>query len=393
MAETKKLIPKRRFKEFQNAEAWEERKLCEFSSYYTSSLTVGDAKVNGKYRLYDVNAMIGYTNEAAQLNDYITIIKDGSGVGRVRLLPKKTNFIGTMGAILSNNSDINFLYCCLENTDFSKHINGATIPHVYYRDYGNDKYFVPSIVEQKKIGTFFKNLDNLITLHRRKLDKIKSMKKAYLSEMFPAEGESRPKRRFKGFSDDWEVCKLGKLTNILSAARVHKEEWTSSGVPFFRSSDVVSNYKGKGNDKAFISLELYTKLIGVSGKLEKDDILITGGGSIGIPYIVPNNAPLYSKDADLIWVKSSVIHDSRYLFNYFATPEFRKYLSSISHTGTIAHYTIEQVKETPICLPSIDEQNVIGLFFTNLDNLITLHQQKLDKLKNLKKAYLNEMFI
>ncbi|NEW09399.1 restriction endonuclease subunit S [Paenibacillus sp. SYP-B3998] len=203
-----------------------------------------------------------------------------------------------------------------------------------------------------------------------------------------------PKRRFKEYQDTncWEQRTVGELTNVASAARVHKEEWASSGIPFFRSSDVVSAYKGKENEKAFISIELYEQLARVSGKLEKDDILITGGGSIGIPYIVPNNDPLYSKDADLIWIKSSEKFNSRYLYTYFTSPEFRRYLRGISHIGTIAHYTIEQVKETPIRLPSIDEQNDIGSYFTQLDHLITLHQRKLEKAKALKSAYLSEMF-
>jgi type I restriction enzyme S subunit len=244
-----------------------------------------------------------------------------------------------------------------------------------------------------KIVSLFKNIDNLITLQQRKLEKAKALKSAYLSEMFPAEGEREPKRRFAGFTDTWEQRKVGDLTNVASAARVHKEEWASSGVPFFRSSDVVSAYKGNENEKAFISFELYEQLTRVSGKLEKDDILITGGGSIGIPYIVPNNEPLYSKDADLIWVKSTEKFNSRYLYTFFTSPEFRRYLNGISHIGTIAHYTIEQVKETPICLPSIEEQNEIGAYFAHLDNLITLQQRKLEKLQNIKKAYLNEIFI
>lgn len=198
--------------------------------------------------------------------------------------------------------------------------------------------------------------------------------------------------RFKGFTDDWELRKLGELTNIASAARVHKEEWASFGVPFFRSSDVVSEYRGTENEKAFISYELYEQLSQISGKLEKDDILITGGGSIGIPYIVTNNEPLYSKDADLIWIKSSKNFNSKYLYTYFATSYFRSYVSSISHIGTIAHYTIEQVKNTPIYVPSYDEQEKIGLFFQNLDRLIALHQRKYDKLINVKKAMLKKMF-
>ena len=201
-----------------------------------------------------------------------------------------------------------------------------------------------------------------------------------------------PKLRFKGFKDDWEQRKVGKLTNVLSASRVHKEEWAEDGVPFFRSSDVVSAFKGTENEKAFISVELYEQLAKSSGKLEKNDILITGGGSIGIPYIMPDNKPLYSKDADLIWIKHSANFDSIYLYTYFMSEEFREYLASISHTGTIAHYTIEQVKDTPVRLPSIDEQRKLGNFFVSLDHLITLHQRKLEKLKIVKKAMLENCF-
>ena len=201
-----------------------------------------------------------------------------------------------------------------------------------------------------------------------------------------------PRIRFKGFTDDWEQRKVGELTNVLSASRVHKEDWTDEGVPFFRSSDVVAAFKGTENDKAFISFELYEQLTKSSGKLEKNDILITGGGSIGIPYIVPDNETLYSKDADLIWIKHSANFDSRYLYIYFTSKEFRDYLSSISHTGTIAHYTIEQVKDTPVRLSSIDEQKQIGAYFDSLDTLIALHQRKLDKLKTTKNFILENMF-
>ena len=201
-----------------------------------------------------------------------------------------------------------------------------------------------------------------------------------------------PAIRFKGYQNDWEQRKVGELTNVLSASRVHKEEWAEDGIPFFRSSDVVSAFKGTENKKAFISIELYEQLAKSSGKLEQNDILITGGGSIGIPYIVPDNKPLYSKDADLIWIKHSANFDSRYLYTYFISEEFREYLASISHMGTIAHYTIEQVKDTPVRLPSIDEQRELGDFFVSLDHLITLHQRKLDKLKILKKTMLENCF-
>lgn len=169
---------------------------------------------------------------------------------------------------------------------------------------------------------------------------------------------------------------MGEVTELKSASRVHKGEWTDSGVPFFRSSDVMAAINGATNEKAYISEELYEKLSSASGKLEKGDVLVTGGGSVGNPYIVPNNEPLYTKDADLLWIKNQGRFHPYFLYEYFFSPTFRIYLNSISHVGTIAHYTITQLSETPICLPDIEEQIKVGEYFDSLDHLITLHQKK-----------------
>ena len=201
-----------------------------------------------------------------------------------------------------------------------------------------------------------------------------------------------PQIRFSGFTDTWEQRKFSELTEIRSASRVHKEEWQSSGVPFYRSSDVMAALNGTENEKAFISEELYEKLSAVSGKLEKGDVLVTGGGSVGKPYIVPNNEPLYTKDADLLWIKNNENLDPYFVYTFFFSPTFTDYLNSVSHVGTIAHYTITQLGETPITLPCVSEQQKIGDYFRNLDSLITLHQRKYDKLTKVKKAMLEKMF-
>jgi type I restriction enzyme S subunit len=204
--------------------------------------------------------------------------------------------------------------------------------------------------------------------------------------------ENTPKIRFPGFTDAWEQRRLGELMEISSASRVHKEEWTETGVPFFRSSDVVSAFKGLENDRAFISYELFEELSNKSGKVQENDLLVTGGGSIGIPYKVRNNEPLYFKDADLIWLKNSSLINSDFLYTFLITPVFRRYVGSITHIGTISHYTIEQAKATPIMMPEIEEQTKIGTFFKHLDHLITLHQRKLNNAKNLKAGLLQKMF-
>lgn len=201
-----------------------------------------------------------------------------------------------------------------------------------------------------------------------------------------------PAIRFKGFDGEWVSTELGKLFDITSAARVHKDEWVDDGVPFFRTSDVVSIYKGLENKKAYISFDLYKELSTKSGAVKKDDLLITGGGSIGIPYLITTSEPLYFKDADLLWLKNTTGTNGYFLFTFFSSQLFRKYINGISHIGTISHYTIEQAKVTPIKVSCSDEQTQVGNYFQQLDTLIAQHQQKHDKLINLKKSLLEKMF-
>ena len=201
-----------------------------------------------------------------------------------------------------------------------------------------------------------------------------------------------PKLRFKEFDEDWSDSKLGQLIGISSASRVFKEQWQTSGVPFFRTSDVVSISKNKENEKAYISLELFEELSKKSGKIQKGDLLVTGGGTIGIPYLVKNDEPLYFKDADLLWMKSSGIIDGSFLYNFFISPKFREYLKSISHTGTISHFTIEQAKVTPFQYPSKEEQTKIATFLSAVDEKIAQLSQKLHLLEQYKQGMMQKIF-
>ena len=201
-----------------------------------------------------------------------------------------------------------------------------------------------------------------------------------------------PKLRFKEFDGDWTSKQLGKIIGISSASRVFKEQWQDSGVPFFRTSDVVSIFKNKENEKAYISLELFEELAKKSGKIKQGDLLVTGGGSIGIPYLVPNDQPLYFKDADLLWMKSSGIVEGSFLYNFFISPKFREYLKSISHTGTISHFTIEQAKATPFGFPSKEEQTKIASFLSNVDEKISQLTQKHALLSQYKQGMMQKLF-
>ncbi|MED1902432.1 restriction endonuclease subunit S [Bacillus thuringiensis] len=201
-----------------------------------------------------------------------------------------------------------------------------------------------------------------------------------------------PEIRFKGFNDEWISNNLGDMIDISSASRVHKDEWTSEGIPFFRSSDVISKYMRKYNTPAFISDTLYQELSKKSGKMKVGDLLVTGGGTIGVPYLIENEDPLYFKDADLIWLKNAGVIDGRFLYNFYISPQTRRYISSITHIGTISHYTIEQGKNTPISFPVKSEQEKIGTFFKQLDVTIALQQQLVEQQQQYKKAMIQKMF-
>ena len=201
-----------------------------------------------------------------------------------------------------------------------------------------------------------------------------------------------PKLRFKEFINDWKITSLGSEIGISSASRVLKEQWRASGVPFFRTSDVISIFKSEENQKVFISYDLFETLSNKSGRIKKGDLLITGGGSIGIPYLKKDNSPLYFKDADLLWLKSSEKINGEFLYNFFQSQSFKVYLKSISHTGTISHFTIEQAKTTPINLPSKEEQTKIANFLTTVDEKISQLNKQHQLMIQYKKGVMQKIF-
>ena len=393
--------PKIRFKGYE--EDWEQRKLGDVTELKSASrVHKGEWTDSGVpfFRSSDVMAAInGTTNEKAYISEELyeklsnasgkleegdVLVTGGGSVGNPYIVPNNEPLYTKDADLLWIKNQGRFypyfLYEYFFSPTFRIYLSNishvGTIAHYTITQLSETPISLPDIEEQIKVGEYFESLDRLITLHQRKCEETKKLKKYMLQKMFPQNGKRVPEIRFAGFTDDWEQRKLGDVTELKSASRVHKGEWTDSGVPFFRSSDVMAAINGTTNEKAYISEELYEKLSNASGKLEEGDVLVTGGGSVGNPYIVPNNEPLYTKDADLLWIKNQGRFYPYFLYEYFFSPTFRIYLSNISHVGTIAHYTITQLSETPISLPDIEEQIKVGEYFESLDRLITLHQCK-----------------
>ena len=245
-------------------------------------------------------------------------------------------------------------YLKMDTDNISKSLTNSTMPHVSMTSMNKRIVALPPLEVQREIVRILDNFTNLTAeLTARK------MQYSYYRD------------NLLSFNMPVSKKKIGEITRVFSAARVHKNEWMQEGVPFYRSSDVISKFNGVENSrgKAYISFDLYKRLSAKSGKIMKDDILITGGGTIGIPYVVPSDEPIYVKDADLLCIQKSKEFNSRFLYHYFLSTEFRKYLENITHNATIAHYTISQIENTPVPLPPLDVQSRIVNVLDNFEKI------------------------
>ena len=389
MSKEKRRVPKLRFPGF--TEDWEQCKLEDICSYQSSSLTINDIDENGQYDLYDANSLIGKTNKGYMEIEYITIIKDGAGVGRTRMLPKNTMFLGTMGALTPKNSSLGFLYQLVTSANLGKICTGSTIPHIYFKDYGKLKFYIPSIIEQEVIGKFFNNIDYLVTLHQRKLEHLNLKKKALLQKLFPKNGERYPELRFPGFTDAWEQRKLSDISTKVTTKNVdvhYTETLTNSAeqgiisqVDFFdkeisNKNNINGYYIVENND--FIYNPRISTLAPV-GPINRNKLNRTGIMS-----------PLYT-----VFRASNV--DLGFLEWYFQSNHWHRYMKLNGDSGARAdRIAIKDSTffEMPIKTPvNIKEQVLIGETLEKFNQYITLHQRKLEHLQLQKKALLQQMFV
>jgi type I restriction enzyme, S subunit len=387
-------IPLLRFKGFEST--WAIQPLGGLCDEFHSGRFISASEITeiGEYPVYGGNGLRGFAVKYSHDGFYALIGRQGAQCGNVNLSSGRAFFTEHAVAVRANkNSETLFLYYLLGTMALGQYSSQSAQPGLAVNKLRELRSFVCDINEQTQIGTYLRELDQLIDLHQRKQEKLLTLKKAMLQKMFPQAGAAAPEIRFKGFEVDWEGKILNELMPITSAARVLKSEWARSGIPFFRTSDVVALYKGEKTESVFISLALYERLSDKIGRIKAGDILITGGGSIGIPFLAQSDEPLYFKDADLLWLKVPANVDSAFLYVFFTSDFFREYIKSISHVGTIGHYTVDQAKNTPISLPRKNEQQKIGSYFRKLDELISKHAIQIQKLKQIKSACLEKMFV
>ena len=280
--------------------------------------------------------------------------------------------------------DRNFFSSVLRSSVFQKNIHKiakqSTRPYVGITEQRKlTIYFPIKIEEQQKIGSFFAQLDNTIALHQRKLDLLKEQKKGYLQKMFPKNGEKVPELRFAGFADDWEERKLGEVATFLNGRAYKQDELLDSGK--YKVLRVGNFYT---NDSWYYSnMELGDKYY-----VDKGDLVYTWSATFG-PHIWSGEKVIYHYH---IWkVELSKFLDRNFTLQLLEADKAR--LLSSTNGSTMIHVTKGDMESKIVSIPNIDEQKQIGSFFKQLDNTITLHQRKLDLLKERKKGFLQKMFV
>ncbi|EOY2449454.1 restriction endonuclease subunit S [Listeria monocytogenes] len=413
-----KKSPQLRFEGF--TDDWEERKLSDVANHRGGTaiekyfdkdgvykvISIGSYGLNSQYVDQNIRAISNEITDGRVVNsgELTMVLNDktanGTIIGRTLLVEKDNEYvINQRTEIISpkENFDSNFAYTTLNGPfreKVKRIVQGGTQIYVNYPAVSNLNLELPKIEEQQKIGSFFKQLDDTIALHQRKLDLLKEQKKGYLQKMFPKNGAKVPELRFAGFADDWEQREIGKILEVTSVKRIHQSDWEKDGVPFFRARDIVAKAKGeKIADPIFISKEKYEEFSIISGKVMKGDLIVTGVGTIGIPMLIENDLPLYFKDGNVIWFKNENKFDGNFLYYSFIGNKIQNFIKKASGIGTVGTYTIDSGKKTPLIYPLNKEQKLIGEFLEAIDSTITLHQRKLDLLKEQKKGFLQKMFI
>ena len=414
MSGVKKKVPKRRFKEFLNAGDWEQHKLGDL---YKRVNERNDGTL-GRDKWISVAKMYFQDPDKVQSNNLDTrtyVMKKGDiafeghpnnefRFGRFVLNDIGTGIISELFPIYRpiTEYDLDFWKYAIQLERvmapiFAKSItsSGNSSNKLDHNHFLNQELLVPNIEEQKKIGTLLSILSKNISLYQSKLDKLQATKKALLQEMFPEEGQDKPKRRFKGFSDAWEQRKLGEFADITKLAGFEFTKY----IVYSDKGNIIAlrglNVKeGDLNleDVKYIDSSDFTKL--KRSKLFRNDILFTYVGTIGeLARIQEDDKYYLAPNVSRIRIKNRLL--SEFLMYYMDRDSFyQKIIFPLIATSSQPALSMANIREFNITYPSdINEQQKIALVFSRISHLITLHQRKLDKLKNLKQAYLNEMFV
>ena len=396
--------PEIRFKGY--TEDWEQRKLGEVAKFINGRAYSQDELLNkGKYKVLRVGNF--YTNDSWYYSDME--LED-------KFYAQKGDLLYTWSATfgphiwcgdkiiyhyhiwkieLSDALDKSFAVQLLEQDKQSilSDKNGSTMVHITKAGMEEKNVLLPiSLAEQTKIGTYFQSLDNLITLHQRKCESLKKVKKSMLQKMFPKNGASVPEIRFAGFTGDWEKTYIGSIAEIITGGTPRTEErsyWEPKQIPWLSSGEVHKKIITYTDD--MISKEGFDN--SSAQWVKEDSILIALAGQGKTRATVAINKIPLTTNQSIAGIIINKEYDTYFIFMSLER-QYEDIRKMSSGDGTRGGLNKQLVSKIPLTIPAtFREQQQIGTYFQNLDNLITLHQRKVEKLKEIKKSMLQKMFV
>ncbi len=286
--------------------------------------------------------------------------------------------IGRGVAAIKGNSFIFQLLTKMKlNGYWTRFSTGSTFESINSDNIKNAQIMIPNLKEQEKIGNTFSSIDSLITLHQRKLDKLKRVKSAYLTELFPAEGEREPKRRFPGFTGAWEQRKIIDLLNQPITDGPHETpNLVEKGIPFISADAIVDNRIDFSRKRGFITKEYDLQCRKKYSPELYDVYLVKSGSTVGKVAIVETTKQ-FNIWSPLAAMRCKGKTNPYFLYFLFQTKENQNQVKSKASNGTQPNLSMREIEQFNVQIPSLhDEQKKIGDFFKQLDSLIALHQRK-----------------
>ncbi|MGC6334021.1 restriction endonuclease subunit S [Weissella cibaria] len=329
----------------------------------------------------------------------ILITKDGTlgKVAYVKNLPGPATLnagVFNIRVINSDETDSKYLFHYLKAPFLLKFADeqstGGTIKHLNQNVLVKFPVPLPGLDEQKRIANLLESMDNLIAANQRKLDLLKEQKKGYLKKMFPKNGAKVPELRFAGFADDWEERKLSDMANVKTGFPFKNENFVDDGQYLVITNGNIQN------DSAFVDGKVGNRITAVTDEIKEKytlnygDILVTMDGTVGrTAKVVEGNQILAQRVGRLVSESTP-----EFIYQWLNTGKFFTEMTKVSHGGTIKHISLSEIGDYVAYVPtSKDEREKIGSLFLNIDKTITLHQRKLDLLKEQKKGFLQKMFV
>lgn len=354
-------------------------------------------KEDGKYDFYTSGIQKYKIDIFAFEGPAITIAGNGATVGYMHLVDGKFNAYQRTYVITGFQADRQFLFFEIGNKlpkKISQEARTGNIPYIVMDMLTELQILIPKKSEQEKIGQYVQHLDNLITLHQRKYDKLVNVKKAMLEKMFPKDGADVPEIRFKGFTEAWEQRKLGDIVDRVVRKNTNNESMLALTISAqYGLVDQITYFNNR-----VASRDLSNYFLVLNGEFAYNK-----STSDGYPFGAVKRLDLYDKGVlstlYIVFVpKSELSINSDFLTVFFDTDRWHKDVSERAAEGARNHgllnISAEDFFDIDLVISKyIEEQKQIGELFRSFDNLITLHQRKLEKLKNLKKACLEKMFV